>query len=108
MTNFKDIFRNYNHWNKLWFDVGAVFPYEIFASSVICNPFMHSAPFRLRLPRVLFCLRDVPLTFGRWENSLRANIVRVRILKLVMYIYFITNLFACLLYQEACAIESQR
>jgi len=109
LTNFRDIFRNYNRWNKLWYDVLAIFPFEIFGRFLSCNIITsYNARSMLRLPRVLFCLRNVPLFFARWENTLRVHIVEVRTLKLIIYIYFVTHLCACFLYRQACSYEVQR
>jgi len=109
LTSFKDIFGQYHKWHKLWFDVAAVFPFEMFSPALGCTRLtIAHAHVLLRLNRTLYFFRNVPASFGRWENSLYVHIVRVRTLKLVMYIYAVTHFCACFFYWMSCGYIAQR
>ena len=109
LDSFQDIFLNYNKWNKFWYDVIIVFPFEVIAPVVGCTRLSHyHAQVFLRLNRVLSFIRYVPSSFVRWENILDVQIIRVRVVKFVVYIYSITHLCACLSYWLACGYFNQR
>jgi len=109
LDNFGDIFWHYNKWHKLWFDIVAVFPFEIFSFAVGCTRLSHyHAITFLRLNRALYFFRYVPSSFVRWENMLDVKIVRVRTVKFIMYVYTITHLSACVFYWTACGYFMQR
>ncbi|XP_076825494.1 uncharacterized protein LOC143471047 [Clavelina lepadiformis] len=108
LTSFKDISANYNKWNKLWLDVMAVFPLEIFAPVIGCSwKATYDAMKFLRLNRVLYFFRYVPTAFTRWEYSLDVEIVRIRTLKFVVYIYTFTHMCSCFYFWWSCGYVHQ-
>nr|XP_018667906.1 uncharacterized protein LOC100185773 [Ciona intestinalis] len=108
LTSFKDIYNNYNKWNKLWLDILGVIPFEIISPWVGCTRIAkyHAMAF-LRLNRILYFFRYVPSSFSRWEYSLNVQIVRIRTLKFVAYIYTFTHMCSCFYYWWSCGYGMQ-
>lgn len=102
LDSLTEIFHDYNQIHRFWYDLLAVFPFEVF-SFFGCNRLsVHHNVCYLRLNRLLNFLRNVPLSFAIWEKSLHVHIVKVRTMKLIMYVYFITHMVACLYYWFPC------
>lgn len=108
LTKFKDIKANYMKWNLFWMDLLSVFPFEILAPMFpVTRLAKYHAWIYLRFNRILNYLRYVPSTFTKWEYSLDVQIVRIRTIKFVVYIYTFTHVCSCLFYCWSCGYIMQ-
>ena len=108
LTSFKDIKSYYLVWHRFWLDIFSVFPFEIIASfAPLSRLGQHHLWIYFRLNRTIYYLRFIPRQFSKWEYSLDVKIVRIRIIKFVIYIYTFTHMCSCFFYWWSCGYIMQ-
>lgn len=108
MKSFKDIKSHYFKWHRFWLDLLCVFPFEILAPVLpVTRLAKYHAWVFLRANRALNFLRYVPSTFTRWEYSLDVQIVKIRTIKFIVYIYTFTHMCSCFFYFWSCGYAVQ-